>query len=155
VASKSILAFCENPAVDVGERFPVEDLGLPEGDGRTVVWFYPKAGTKGCSLEAAEFNRHLDRFEEAGVKVVGVSVDTAEENAEFAQDCGLEFPLVSDTGRELTGRLGLLKSYGEYGEFPERVTFLLDENGIVEELWRVEDIPAHAQEVLERATRRR
>jgi thioredoxin-dependent peroxiredoxin len=141
--------------VNVGERFPIEELGLPEGDGRMVVWFYPKAGTKGCSLEAAEFNRHLDRFEEAGVKVVGVSVDTAQENQEFAQDCGLDFPLVSDTGRELTGRLGLLKSYGEHGEFAERVTFLLDEDGVVEEFWRVEDIPAHVQEVIERSTQPR
>jgi thioredoxin-dependent peroxiredoxin len=137
--------------VDVGERFPVEELGLPEGNGRMVVWFYPKAATPGCSLEAAEFNRHLDRFEGAGVKVVGVSVDTADDNAAFAQDCGLEFPLVSDTGRKLTSRLGLLKSYGDHGEFAERVTFLLDESGIVEELWRVEDIPAHVQEVLERS----
>jgi thioredoxin-dependent peroxiredoxin len=141
--------------VNVGDRFPVEDLGLPQEDGRMVVWFYPKAGTPGCSLEAAEFNRHLDRFEGAGVKVVGVSGDSTEENAAFADDCGLGFPLVSDTDRELTGRLGLLKSYGDHGEFAERVTFLLDEDGIVEELWRVEDIPAHVQDVLERSTRPR
>ena len=141
--------------MNVGDRFPVEDLGLPERDGRMVVWFYPKAATPGCSLEAAEFNRHLDRFEGAGVEVVGVSVDSTEENEAFAEDCGLGFPLVSDTGRELTGRLGLLKSYGDHGEFAERVTFLLDENGFVEELWRVEDIPAHVQEVVERSTRPR
>jgi peroxiredoxin Q/BCP len=141
--------------VDVGERFPVEELGLPERAGPMVVWFYPKAATPGCSLEAAEFNRHLDRFEEAGVKVVGVSVDSPEANEAFAEDCGLGFPLVSDTGRELTGRLGLLKSYGDHGEFAERVTFLLNEDGIVEELWHVEDIPAHVQEVVERSIEQR
>jgi thioredoxin-dependent peroxiredoxin len=140
--------------VQVGDRFPVEELGLPERDGPLVVWFYPKAGTEGCTLEAREFNRQLDRFEGTGVQVVGVSVDPTAENEAFAQDCGLQFPLVSDTGGELTTRLGLMKRYGDYGEFAERVTFLVDEDGVVEEVWQVEDIPSHVEEVVKRSTQR-
>jgi thioredoxin-dependent peroxiredoxin len=140
--------------VQVGDRFPLDELGLPEKNGPLVVWFYPKAGTEGCTLEAREFNRHLDRFAGAGIQIVGVSVDTADENEAFAQDCALEFPLVSDPGGELTTRLGLMKRYGEYGEFAERVTFLVDEDGVVEEVWHVEDIPSHVEEVVERSTRR-
>ena len=140
--------------MQIGERFPVDELGLPEADGPLVVWFYPKAGTEGCTLEAREFNRRYDRLRVAGIRVVGVSIDPADENDAFAQDCGLEFPLVSDEGGELTTRLGLMKRYGEYGEFAKRVTFLVDENGVLEEVWDVEDIPSHVEEVVERSTRR-
>ena len=140
--------------MQIGERFPVDELGLPEADGPLVVWFYPKAGTEGCTLEAREFNRRYDRLRVAGIRVVGVSIDPADENDAFAQDCGLEFPLVSDEGGELTTRLGLMKRYGESGEFAKRVTFLVDENGVVEEVWDVEDIPSHVEEVVERSTRR-
>jgi peroxiredoxin len=61
---------------------------------------------------------------------------------------------VSDTGGELTNRLGLMKTYGEYGDMAARVTVLLDENGVIKEIWRVDDIPSHVKEVVERSTRR-
>jgi thioredoxin-dependent peroxiredoxin len=141
--------------MQVGDRFPVDELGLAKQQGPLVVWFYPKAGTEGCTLEAREFNRNLNRLHEADIRVVGVSIDPAEANEEFAKDCGLEFPLISDEDGELTRRLGLMKRYGDYGEFAERVTFLIDENGVVEEVWHVEDIPSHVEEVVERSTRRR
>jgi peroxiredoxin Q/BCP len=139
--------------MQVGDRFPVEELGLPERNGPLVVYFYPQAGTAGCTLEAHEFNRNLGRLEEAGVGLVGVSIDPAEANKAFADDCGLDFPLVSDTGGELTNRLGLMKTYGDYGDMAARVTVLLDEAGIIEEIWRVDDIPSHVEEVVERSTR--
>jgi peroxiredoxin Q/BCP len=138
----------------VGDTFPVDALGLPETDGPLVVYFYPRAGTPGCTLEAREFNRRYDRLTEAGVRLVGVSIDPAEANEAFARECGLEFTLVSDTGGELTSRLGLMKSYGEDGEMAARMTVLVDENGVVEEVWDVEDIPSNVEEVVERSTRR-
>jgi len=141
--------------VQVGDRFPREELGLDNHEGPLIVYFYPRARTAGCTLEADEFNRSYPRLERAGVGLVGVSIDPAEENRGFAQECGLDFPLVSDEGGALTSALGLMKSYGEYGEMAARVTFLLDENGVIQELWKVEDIPTHVQEVVERATRRR
>jgi thioredoxin-dependent peroxiredoxin len=141
--------------MQVGDRFPVEELDLPERNGRLVIYFYPQAGTPGCTLEAHEFNRNLGRLEEADVGLVGVSIDPAEANEAFAEDCELDFPLVSDTGGELTSRLGLMKTYGDYGDMAARVTVLLDENGVVEELWRVDDIPSHVEEVVERSTRQR
>ncbi len=136
----------------VGDRFPIEELGLATGDGPVVVYFYPRAGTEGCTLEAHEFNRSWPRLMEAGVRLVGVSIDPEEANARFAADCGLDFPLVSDEGGELTSRLGLMKSYGEYGDMAARVTLLVDGNGVIQELWPVDDIRAHVQEVVERST---
>ena len=142
--------------MQVGDRFPVDELGLRDGDGPVIVYFYPRAATPGCTVEANEFNRRYDDLGEAGVRLVGVSVDPVEANNEFAQDCGLRFPLHSDTAGELTTRLGLMKRYGDYGEMAARVTVLVDENGVVEEVWRVDDdIPSHVEEVVERSTRRR
>jgi peroxiredoxin Q/BCP len=136
----------------VGDRFPIEELGLAAGDGPMIVYFYPRAGTEGCTLEAHEFNRSLPRLIEAGVGLVGVSIDSEDANAQFAADCGLGFALVSDEGGKLTSRLGLMKSYGEYGDMAARVTLLVDGDGVIQELWPVDDIRSHVQEVVERST---
>ena len=138
--------------MQVGDRFPIEKLGLPAGDGPVLVYFYPRAGTDGCTLEAYEFNRRLPRLQEAGVRLVGVSIDSEDANRRFAADCGLDFPLVSDPSGELTNRLGLMKSYGEYGDMAARVTVLLDGEGVIREIWPVEDIRSHVEEVVERST---
>jgi peroxiredoxin len=63
---------------------------------------------------------------------------------------------VSDPGGGLVKRLGLMKTYGEHGDFAARVTLLVDENGIVQEFWSasVDELPAHVQEVVERSTTR-
>lgn len=133
-----------------GDRFPVEDLGRVL-DGPAVVYFYPADFTRGCELEARTFNSLYDEFREAGVEIIGVSTQDDESHAGFANECGLRFPLVADPDADLTSRVGLLKHYGEHGEFARRVTFLLDADGIVRRSWDVDDIPAHPGEVLEAA----
>jgi peroxiredoxin Q/BCP len=140
--------------MQVGDRFPIEEVGLSKGDGPAVVYFYAQAGTDGCTLEAHEFNRSYPRLREAGVRLVGVSVDSEDVNEKFASDCGLDFPLVSDPGGELVNRLGLMKTYGEHGDFAARVTLLVDEHGIVQERWAasVDDLPSHVEEVVARST---
>ena len=138
--------------MQVGDRFPIEELGLPAGEGAVLVYFYPRAGTDGCTLEAQEFNRRLPRLRQAGVRLVGVSIDSEDANRRFAADCGLDFPLVSDPRGELTNRLGLMKSYGEYGDMAARVTVLVDGEGVIREVWPVEDIRSHVEEVVERST---
>ena len=65
------------------------------------------------------------------VALVGVSVDDEESHRCFAEDQGLQFPLVSDPDGELTEKLGLIKDYGEYGKLAGRVTLLLDRDAIV------------------------
>jgi peroxiredoxin Q/BCP len=117
-------------------------------DGPAVVYFYPEDLTPGCTMEAKGFNDRYARFREAGYEVIGVSLDSDERHDEFRQECGLDFPLVADTGAALTTELGLLKDYGEYGVLPRRVTFLLDADGVVERVWDVKDAAAHPEEVL-------
>ena len=145
-------------SVKVGDRFPVNELVASDGQrldldalaGPAVVYFYPADGTPTCALQAVEFNRALDDYSAANVALVGVSVDDAESHRCFAQDEGLRFPLVSDDGGELTGKLGLIKDYGEYGKLAGRVTLLLDRDAIVRETWSPEeqDLKDHPAQVL-------
>ena len=134
-------------AIDVGQPFPVETL--PGGlNGPAVVYFYPKDKTPGCELEARTFESIYDDFRAAGIGLFGVSIDDEQSHREFADECGLSFPLVPDPGGELTRGLGLLKDYGQYGELANRVTLLLDRDGVVRRVWQVEDIAAHPAEAL-------
>jgi peroxiredoxin Q/BCP len=134
----------------VGDRFPVEALqgaGI-EVAGPTVIYFYPQDDTPTCSREAIALNDHYDEFQSAGVEIVGVSTDDQASHHRFAAECGLRFPLVPDTDAELTGRLGLLRDYGRHGTLADRVTLLLDGDGIVRNVWQVSDVEAHPHEVL-------
>jgi peroxiredoxin Q/BCP len=148
-------------SVKVGDKFPVSELVASDGQrldldalaGPAVVYFYPADGTPTCTMEAVEFNRAIDDYKAANVALVGVSVDDDESHRCFAQDQGLGFPLVSDSGGELTGKLGLIKDYGEYGKLAGRVTLLLDRDAVVRETWSPEeqDLKDHPGQALEAA----
>ena len=133
--------------LEVGDRFPVERLSV-QPDGPAVVFFYPAALTPGCTMEAKAFNDRYERFRAAGYEVIGVSIDHADRNDEFRAECGLDFPLVSDEGAELTTSIDVLKDYGDYGLLARRVTFLLDADGVVTKVWDVDDAGGHPEEVL-------
>jgi len=148
-------------SVKVGDKFPVSELVASDGQrldldalaGPAVVYFYPADGTPTCTMEAVEFNRAIDDYKAANVALVGVSVDDDESHRCFAADQGLGFPLVSDTDGELTGKLGLIKDYGEYGKLAGRVTLLLDRDAVVRETWSPEeqDLKDHPGQALEAA----
>jgi peroxiredoxin Q/BCP len=137
-----------------GERFPVESLAGALGSdhpalkGPVVVYFYPKDGTETCTRQAAEFDRYLDRFNQLGISVVGVSTDSAESHQSFASNEGLRFALVSDAAGALSREVGVVRDFGEDGELSGRVTFLLDEDGVVRQVWNVDDVVGHPDEVL-------
>ena len=133
--------------LEVGDHFPVERLSV-QPDGPAVVFFYPAALTPGCTMEAKAFNDRYERFRAAGYEVIGVSIDHADRNDEFRAECGLDFPLVSDEGAELTTSIDVLKDYGDYGLLARRVTFLLDADGVVTKVWDVDDAGGHPEEVL-------
>jgi thioredoxin-dependent peroxiredoxin len=145
-------------AVGVGDRWPVATLEAHDGGridftalgGPVVVYFYPKDGTPTCTREAIEFNRAWDRYRQAGVGLVGVSVDSTADHECFVEDEGLRFPLVSDPDGRIARLVGVLADYGQYGELAARVTFLVDRQGIVRCVWRLEDadVAAHPEQAL-------
>lgn len=112
--------------------------------GRYVVlYFYPRAGTPGCTREALAFQENLARFRALDAEIVGVSPDSPQALARFAEKHSLEFPLLSDSEGKLSEAYGVKKGRGV-----ERSTFLLDRAGVVRWAWRQVLVPGHAEEVL-------
>ena len=117
----------------------------------TVLYFYPKDNTPGCTKEACDFR---DAMPGMGAKVLGVSADDLTSHAAFAEGYSLPFPLLSDPGGEVA------KSYGSYGEktMPDgrtvegvmRSTFIIDPAGRVAEAMYSVNPDGHAQAVGER-----
>ena len=119
---------------------------------RTVLYFYPKDDTPGCTVEGNEFTELYPRFQEQNVGVFGVSPDSARSHERFIQKCSLGVPLVSDPDHVLIGALGLWvgkKYMGRTYMGVERSTFLIGPDGTVERAWRNVKAPGHAAEVLE------
>lgn len=129
--------------IAAGDAFPLAKL---DATGPAVVYVYPKDSTSGCELESRGFNTLYDEFKGLGVEVVGVSAGNKDTAAQFAAECDLKFKLVPSP--EVTGELGLLKDFGQYGILPRRITFLVGADGTVKQIWEVEDIPSHPSEVL-------
>ena len=104
------------------------------GPGRVVVYFFPAALTPGCTTQAVDFNTHLDDFEHAGMKVVGISPDPVSKLATFADREHITFPMLSDADRSTLvayGAFGEKMLYGKKVEGVLRSTFVVDvdENG--------------------------
>ena len=135
-------------ATNGGGRLRSDDL---KGQ-RTVLYFYPKDDTPGCTIEGNEFTELYPRFQELGVNVFGVSPDSERSHERFIEKCSLGIPLVSDPEHDLIEPLGVWveKTYmGRSYMGVERSTFLIGPDGTVEREWRSVKAPGHAAEVLE------
>ncbi|MCI4346500.1 MAG: peroxiredoxin [Thermoplasmata archaeon] len=115
----------EGTAAD-GSRFKLSSTrGRP-----LVLFFFPKANSAGCSVEARGFSEHYGEFRDQGVAVVGVSVDSVRAQAGFAANCALPFPLIADHDKSIARKYGVLGILG----LARRVTFLVDPDGRVLEV---------------------
>ena len=120
-------------------------FSLPGADGQTVsladyrgrkvvVYFYPAAGTPGCTVQANDFEGSLGEFEGAGLAVVGISPDAPAALARFRDAEHLTFPLLSDPERvvlEAYGAYGEKSMYGKVVTGVIRSTFVVDEQGTI------------------------
>jgi peroxiredoxin Q/BCP len=108
-------------------------VSLADYRGRTVlVYFYPAAGTPGCTKQACDFRDNLAELNEAGFAVIGISPDKPAKLAKFVTDEALTFPLLSDEKREVLsawGAYGEKVSYGRTITGVIRSTFVVDPNG--------------------------
>ncbi len=110
-----------------------------------LVFFYPKAGTPGCTKEACAIRDVWQQYETAGIRVVGVSHDTVADQAAFSREHGFQFPLVSD----VDGRWG--KAFGvplHLWKYYSRVSFLVGRNGVIAKTYLDVDPGVHATQVL-------
>ena len=112
---------------------------------RTILYWYPKADTPGCTKEACSF-----RDAQLGAaRVYGVSFDTPEKNRAFAEKFGLSFPLLCDTTREMSIAFQVVRR--SWAFFPPRVTYVLAVDGTIESAERVGNIGAHVEATVKRA----
>ena len=119
----------------------------------TVLYFYPKDDTPGCTLEAVEFTKLLPAFAKVGAQVLGVSGDTPESHCDFQTKHKLKVRLLSDPGKKMMTEYGAFKKKLLYGKSflgIVRSTVLIDPKGVVRHYWPAVKAQGHAQEVLER-----
>ena len=110
-----------------------DEVSLSDFRGRhVVVYFYPSAGTPGCTKQACDFRDNLAELNDAGFAVVGISPDKPAKLAKFVADEGLTFPLLSDENREVLtawGAYGEKQNYGRTVMGVIRSTFIVDPDG--------------------------
>jgi thioredoxin-dependent peroxiredoxin len=118
---------------------------------RTILYFYPKDDTPGCTLEAQDFTRLKKDFEALGIEIIGVSKDSEASHAKFCGKYDLGIRLVSDESGELHEQFGVIgekKNYGKVYVGVIRSTFLLDSDGKILREWRNVKATGHAEKVL-------
>ena len=120
-----------------------------KGKMPVIVYFYPKAGTAGCTKEACGIRDDWGKFKKGKIQVLGISVDTKPEIKKFIKDNNLNFPLLSDASTKVS------KTYGVYGKggYDNRVTFIVDKKGIIRKIINVTNIDQHAKEVYDFASK--
>jgi len=130
-------------------------ISLSEYKGKWVVlYFYPKDFTGGCTLEAHNFQRDLDKYKAANAVVLGVSLDTAESHKGFCTKESLTFKLLADPSHKVVDAYGVPMKTFENPNTHEpvtiamRQTFLIDPMGKIVKTWNVTDIPNHSADVL-------
>jgi thioredoxin-dependent peroxiredoxin len=147
---------------DIGQHVPALDLPTDDGgrvslaalDGPAVVFFYPKADTPACTLEARDFTDLAGDFAKLGVTLIGVSKDPSKKHARFRAKHDLGVILASDEAGDVCETWGVWGEKTLYGRTYmglERATFLIDAKGVVRQAWRKVKTPGHAQAVLDAA----
>ncbi|RDI70809.1 redoxin domain-containing protein [Halopelagius longus] len=139
--------------VEVGDDAPDFTAPLADGDVSTVTLsdrlddaplvlaFFPAAFTSTCTTEMCTFRDRMANFEDIGATVFGISVDTPFALNEFRDQNDLNFPLVSDTNREIVREYGVSMDFEKYGveEVAKRAVFVVDGSGEVTYAWVSDD----------------
>lgn len=143
-----------------GDRAPdftlLDDQGnmvsMAHYSGRKVLlYFYPKDDTPGCTTEACDLRDNFKNLDKLNVAVLGVSRDSVESHQKFKAKYDLNFPLLSDEQEDLCGAYDVIKQQSMYGKTYmgiERSTFLIDEQGMVQKVWRKVKVSGHVEEIL-------
>ena len=111
-----------------------------------VVYFYPKDDTPGCTKESCAFRDQYEVFNSAGAEVIGISADSPESHQRFAAKYQLPFSLLSDSGNQVRKLYGVPVSFGL---LPGRVTYVIDQQGIVQNVFNSQfNFKGHIEESL-------
>ena len=144
----------------VGQKAP--SFSLPDQTGKLVrladyrgqkviLYFYPKDDTSGCTKEACAFRDSIEEIQDNGAVVLGVSPDSVESHKKFVGKYELNFPLLSDANKTVVQAYGVWKEKSMYGRKymgVERTTFVIDQYGKIDEIFRKVHVDGHIEEVL-------
>ena len=146
--------------LELGTKAP--DFTLPDQDGndvslsdyigkKVVLWFFPKASTPGWTIEGKGFRDELQKFEDKNAVVVGMSAAAPKKQKKFCDKLGFEYPMLGDEGKDV------LKAYGVWGQKKFmgreydgifRNTYVIDENGVIEKVYKKVNVKSHAEDIL-------
>ncbi|MBI4559929.1 MAG: thioredoxin-dependent thiol peroxidase [Candidatus Hydrogenedentes bacterium] len=146
--------------ITVGKHAPVFELSSNNGTQTkladmkghwTVLYFYPKDDTPGCTIEATEFRDYAREFKKRGAAILGVSPDSVESHCRFIDKHDLNFTLLADSTHEIAEKYGVWVEKNRYGRTYwgiQRATFLIDPEGKIARIWPSVRPEGHAAEVL-------
>lgn len=141
--------------LNVGDKAPEieaqtyggETVKLSDYSDKTVaLYFYPKDNTGTCTKEACSMRGGKEELEGLGIQVLGVSTDSVKSHENFKNKYDLNFPLLSDKGKDIIQAYGVESEHGS----GRRVTFLIDKSGMIRHIWLKVKAAQHAQEVAEK-----
>jgi peroxiredoxin Q/BCP len=162
VVAVAVVAFRPNARAELvkeGEVAPPFTTQMITGDNeapvslsdfhgkKIILYFYPKDETSGCTKEACAFRDGYSRFTNAGLVVLGCSIDAAEKHKEFIRQNNLPFPLLLDPDKKIAKAYGAANGIPILG-FDRRITYVIDENGKVLKVYPSVDPSTHAIEIL-------
>ena len=147
--------------MEVNDKAP--DFSLSDENGETVrlkdlrgknvvLFFYPKADTPGCTIEACGFRDAYKKLQKAGLLVLGISADTPASQKKFKEKYDLPFPLIADTEKVIANAYDVWQEKSVYGRKYMgilRSTFIIDEKGKIMAVFPKVKVKGHVDEVLE------
>ena len=123
-----------------------KEIRLSDYRGKKVLlWFYPKADTPGCTIEGTSLRDRHKEFEDRNVQILGISFDKVDDNCAFADKFSFPYPLLCDP----EAKVGAMYGAGDSG-FASRISYLIDEKGIIQAALPNVDPKTHADEILQR-----
>ena len=146
--------------LQIGDKMPAFSVADEQGrvvtekdllGKKTVIYFYPKDSTPGCTAEACNIRDNHNAFIARGYQVFGVSKDSQASHIKFKEKYGLPFPLLSDPTTQMLqafGAWGEKKLYGKVSMGTLRKTFIFDETGILERIIDKVDTKNHSAQIL-------
>ena len=146
--------------LQIGDKMPAFSVADEQGrvvtdkdllGKKTVIYFYPKDSTPGCTAEACNIRDNHNAFIARGYQVFGVSKDSQASHVKFKEKYSLPFPLLSDPTTQMLqafGAWGEKKLYGKVSMGTLRKTFIFDENGILERVIDKVDTKNHSAQIL-------
>ena len=147
--------------LQIGEAVPA--FSVTDDQGKTqqlsdykgqklVVFFYPKANTPGCTAEACDLRDHYKELQDAGYALLGVSADSEKKQRNFSEKYAFPFPLLADEEKVVINAFGVWgpkKFMGREYDGIHRMTFIVDENGVVERVIDKVKTKVHAAQILD------